>query len=152
MCIIIHIFLLLSLIAWQWDGPQIQCCPLPTYPLPSRNTFSISFRWSVPDYNQCLWPGSSWSCLWFSCGLASDLHWAFALFHHNVSDYNFVSLWCFTDEVEDPYADPTFICGTSRKHTSYLYNFHPLKPAHFYIVKLGFAGVIHYFSYFCSKT
>ena len=30
-----------------------------------------------------------------------------------------------------------------------LYNFDPLKP-HFYIVKLGFAGV-RYFSYFCSK-
>ena len=32
---------------------------------------------------------------------------------------------------------------------TYLYNFDPLKP-HFYIVKLGFAGVC-YFSYFCSK-
>ena len=32
---------------------------------------------------------------------------------------------------------------------TYLYNFDPLKP-HFYIVKLGFAGV-RYFSYFCSK-
>ena len=31
-----------------------------------------------------------------------------------------------------------------------LYNFDPLKP-HFYIVKLGFTGGIHYFSYFCSK-
>ena len=32
-----------------------------------------------------------------------------------------------------------------------LYNFDPLKP-HFYIVKLGFAGVNIIFSYFCSKT
>ena len=34
---------------------------------------------------------------------------------------------------------------------TYLYNFGPLKP-HFYIVKLGFTGGIHYFCYFCSKT
>ena len=33
---------------------------------------------------------------------------------------------------------------------TYLYNFDPLKP-HFYIVKLGFAGVYIIFSYFCSK-
>ena len=34
---------------------------------------------------------------------------------------------------------------------TYLYNFDPLKP-HFYKVKLGLTGGIHYFSYFCSKT
>ena len=32
-----------------------------------------------------------------------------------------------------------------------LYNFDPLQ-SHFYIVKLGFTGGIHYFSHFCSKT
>ena len=31
------------------------------------------------------------------------------------------------------------------------YNVYPLKP-HFYIVKLGFTGGIHHFSYNCSKT
>ena len=34
---------------------------------------------------------------------------------------------------------------------TYLYKFDPLKP-HFYIVKLGSAGVYIIFSYFCSKT
>ena len=34
---------------------------------------------------------------------------------------------------------------------SRLYNFDPLKP-HFYIVKLGFAGVCIIFSYFAEKT
>ena len=36
-------------------------------------------------------------------------------------------------------------------HHENIYNFDPLKP-HFYIIKLGFTGVFHYFSYFCSKT
>ena len=33
---------------------------------------------------------------------------------------------------------------------TYLYNADPLKP-HFYIIKLGFTGGMHYFSYFYSK-
>ena len=36
---------------------------------------SICSKWLVPDC-QCLWSGPLWSCLWFSCVLASDRHWA----------------------------------------------------------------------------
>ena len=36
---------------------------------------SICFKCSAPVY-QCLWSGSSWSCLWVSYVLASDRHWA----------------------------------------------------------------------------
>ena len=36
------------------------------------------------------------------------------------------------------------------KSKTYLYNFDPLKT-HFYIVKLGFTGGVHYFSYFRIK-
>ena len=32
----------------------------------------------APDC-QCLWSGPLWSCLWFSCVLASDRHWALFL-------------------------------------------------------------------------
>ena len=40
-----------------------------------------------PDY-QYLWPGPPWSCLWFSCVLASDRHWAPCF----VSS---LCLWCY---------------------------------------------------------
>ena len=61
----------------------------------------------VSDDYQCLWSGTSWSCLWFTffsgwIQIAIEL---FALFRHSVFDYICVSLWCFTDEVENPYAD-----------------------------------------------
>ena len=42
-----------------------------------------------------------------------------------------------------------FQLTTSRKHV--YYNIDPLKP-HFYIVKQGFTGGTHYFSYFYLKT
>ena len=45
--------------------------------------------------------------------------------------------------------DMPYLCKQCTIMKTCLYNFDPLKP-HFYIVKLGFAGVC-YFSYFCSK-
>ena len=39
---------------------------------------------------QCLWSGSSWSILLFSC--VQNAIEPFALLHHSVFDY----LWCFT--------------------------------------------------------
>ena len=55
--------------------------------------------WLTHDY-QCLWLGQSWSCLWFSCVLASDRPLLCFI----------TVLMCFTDEVEDPYAERTCIC------------------------------------------
>ena len=41
------------------------------------------------------------------------------------------------------------LVDASRIHTHIILT--PCKP-HFYTVKLGFTGGIHFFSYFCSKT
>ena len=59
----------------------------------------------------------------------------FACFNTQISvfDYMYFTVM-FHNEAEDHYADRTYITKTC------LYNFDPLQP-HFYIVKLGFAGV-----------
>ena len=58
----------------------------------------------------------------------------------------FIAMVCKSSE-PPPYASGSFVDITKTR----LYYFDPLKP-HFYIVKLGFTGGIHYYSYFCSKT
>ena len=49
------------------------CATVGRAPDLTKASFSIFIRWSVPD-NQYLRSGSSCSCLWFSCVLASDRH------------------------------------------------------------------------------
>ena len=67
----------------------------------------MCFKW-LASGNIYLWSGPSWSCLWFSCILASNRHWVLYFVSSQCLDY-MCSLWCFTDKVEDPYTDRTYI-------------------------------------------
>ena len=72
------------------------------------------------DAYQCLWSGSSRSCLWFLVFCIQIAPEPFALFHHIVLII-YDSLWCFTDDVKDPYVDRTYICNLN------LHQNYPLK-------------------------
>ena len=136
MCTYWAFFFASSLIAWRWVGPQTK------WWLPPQSN-SDGRRWlSISVVKLIIVLSVFFLEFWLR-------HWPFALFHHMFL-MEYVSLWCFTDEV-DPYADWTYTCICNLKlHLNKVWGFDPLKP-HFYMVKLGFTGVHIIFLMFAQK-
>ena len=53
-------------------------------------------------------------CLWFSCAMASDRRWCLYLVSPQYLWLYTFLMWCFTEVVEDPYTNRTYIWNLER--------------------------------------